>query len=209
MIVTELQLSNLRAIEAAEFKFRAGFNLIVGVNGVGKSTVLDALRMCLSRVLPKVAEVRAKPISFEPKDIRVGLPFMEATMFLDLGGMECQYSRRSGASRSQETTPRTWRHCEGRFSTPSGHGIAHEIVCARLSNRRACPTQITLLPIIRVAKAGARGLERAAGCLLRDQPFGVHRAGGWKSKTAGGESSGICRCSCRELRGTFGSLRTG
>jgi predicted ATP-binding protein involved in virulence len=93
MIVTELQLSNLRAIEAAEFKFRAGFNLIVGVNGVGKSTVLDALRICLSRVLPKVAEVRAKPISFELKDIRVGLPFMEATMFLDLGGMECQYSR--------------------------------------------------------------------------------------------------------------------
>lgn len=93
MIVTDLQLSHLRAIEAAEFKFRAGFNLIVGVNGVGKSTVLDALRICLSRVLPKIAEVRAKPMSFEPKDIRVGLPFMEATMFLDLGGTECQYSR--------------------------------------------------------------------------------------------------------------------
>ena len=61
MIVTELQLSHLRAIEAAEFKFRAGFNLIVGVNGVGKTTVLDALRICLSRVLPKIAEVRAKP----------------------------------------------------------------------------------------------------------------------------------------------------
>lgn len=93
MIVTNLQLSHLRAIEAAVFKFSAGFNLIVGVNGVGKSTVLDALRICLSRVLPKIAEVRDQPMSFEPKDIRVGLPFMEATMFLDLGGTECQYSR--------------------------------------------------------------------------------------------------------------------
>jgi predicted ATP-binding protein involved in virulence len=93
VIVTDLQLSHLRAIEATEFKFRAGFNLIVGVNGVGKSTVLDALRVCLSRVLPNIAVVRTKPMSFEVRDIRVGFPFMEATMFLDLGGTECQYSR--------------------------------------------------------------------------------------------------------------------
>lgn len=35
MIVTRLKLANLRAIEAAEFRFQPGFNLIVGVNGVG------------------------------------------------------------------------------------------------------------------------------------------------------------------------------
>ena len=93
MIITEMQMSHLRAIETAEITFRPGFNLIVGVNGVGKSTVLDALRTCLSRVLPKVADVRTKPASFEPKDIRVGAAFLEATMFLDLDGVECQYSR--------------------------------------------------------------------------------------------------------------------
>ena len=43
MIVTRLKLANLRAIEAAEFRFQPGFNLIVGVNGVGKTSVLDAL----------------------------------------------------------------------------------------------------------------------------------------------------------------------
>ena len=92
MIVTELQLSHLRAIETAEFNFRAGFNLIVGVNGVGKSTVLDALRICLSRVLPKMIGVRARPISFEGTDIRIGFPFVEVAMSLELNGEEFRYS---------------------------------------------------------------------------------------------------------------------
>ena len=38
MRVTSLKLTNFRAIETAEFRFQPGFNLIVGVNGVGKST---------------------------------------------------------------------------------------------------------------------------------------------------------------------------
>ena len=47
MIVTRLRVTNLRAIEAAEFRFQAGFNLIVGVNGVGKTSVLDAICFAL------------------------------------------------------------------------------------------------------------------------------------------------------------------
>ena len=42
MIVTGLKLTNLRAIETAEFRFQQGFNLIVGVNGVQETSVLDA-----------------------------------------------------------------------------------------------------------------------------------------------------------------------
>ncbi len=93
MIVTELELSHLRAIETAEFKFRAGFNLIVGVNGVGKSTVLDALRICMSRVLPKITDVRTRTMSFETTDIRIGFPFVEATMSLGFDGEAFRYSR--------------------------------------------------------------------------------------------------------------------
>ena len=59
MRVTRLKLANLRAIEAAEFRFQPGFNLIVGVNGVGKTSVLDALRVCLSAVVKQVNELRA------------------------------------------------------------------------------------------------------------------------------------------------------
>ena len=40
MILTRLKITNLRVIENAEFRFQPGFNLIVGVNGVGKSSAL-------------------------------------------------------------------------------------------------------------------------------------------------------------------------
>ena len=94
MTVTSLKLTNLRAIETAEFQFRPGFNLIVGVNGVGKSTVLDALRICMSRVLPLMTESRAKAMSFAISDIRYGFPFMEAEVSLTIGCDEFRFTRR-------------------------------------------------------------------------------------------------------------------
>jgi hypothetical protein len=94
MRVTQLKLANLRAIEAAEFRFQAGFNLIVGVNGVGKSTVLDALRVCFSRILPLITESRAKAMSFAIDDIRSGFPFLEAELSLAIGLDEFRFTRR-------------------------------------------------------------------------------------------------------------------
>lgn len=93
MIVTELQLSHVRAMQNAEFKFRDGFNLVVGVNGVGKTTVLDALRVCLSRVLRTAAQLPSRSMAFEPGDIRSGMPFLEASVFFGLAGEEFRYSR--------------------------------------------------------------------------------------------------------------------
>jgi len=94
MRFTGLKLANLRAIDAAEFRFQPGFNLIVGVNGVGKSTVLDALRICASRLLPSMTESRAKAMMFAVDDIRSGLAFLDAELSLALGPNEFRYTRR-------------------------------------------------------------------------------------------------------------------
>jgi DNA repair exonuclease SbcCD ATPase subunit len=51
MKITRLSLKNVRAFEEAELAFNLGFNLIVGINGAGKSTVLDAIRFCGSHLL--------------------------------------------------------------------------------------------------------------------------------------------------------------
>lgn len=72
MIVTRLKLANLRAIAAAEFRFQPGFNLIVGVNGVGKTSVLDALAVCLSAVVKRVNKLRGRVEAFTTDDIRTG-----------------------------------------------------------------------------------------------------------------------------------------
>lgn len=43
MQIRKLSLTNVRGFDHAEFEFQPGMNLLVGVNGAGKSTVLDAL----------------------------------------------------------------------------------------------------------------------------------------------------------------------
>ena len=94
MRITSLKLANIRSIETAEFRFQPGFNLIVGVNGVGKSTVLDALRICISRILPSITESRAKAMSFARRDIRRGFPFLDAELSLTIGVDEFRFMRR-------------------------------------------------------------------------------------------------------------------
>ena len=83
MRVTSLKLANVRAIKAAEFQFRPGINLVVGVNGVGKTSVLDSLVACLPAFVKEANKVRS---SFEPlasADIRVGAN----AMTVECGGL--------------------------------------------------------------------------------------------------------------------------
>lgn len=42
MQLKRLTLSQVRAFEEAEFDFHPNLNLLVGINGAGKSTVLEA-----------------------------------------------------------------------------------------------------------------------------------------------------------------------
>ena len=94
MKITSLKLANIRSIETAEFRFQPGFNLIAGVNGVGKSTVLDALRFCLSRILTLTTQSRAKPLSFDKRDIRSGFFFLDADLSLTIGVDKLRFTRR-------------------------------------------------------------------------------------------------------------------
>jgi AAA domain, putative AbiEii toxin, Type IV TA system/AAA domain len=72
MRVTRLKLTNVRAIETAEFRFQPGFNLIVGVNGVGKTTVLEALGVQLSAIVRRANGLKANSGAFLGVDIREG-----------------------------------------------------------------------------------------------------------------------------------------
>ena len=94
MRITSLKLANVRAMETAEFRFQPGFNLIVGVNGVGKSTVLDALRICMSRIFPSTTTSRAKAMSFDINDIRGSFPFLDVELSLVIGVDEFRFTRR-------------------------------------------------------------------------------------------------------------------
>ena len=72
MIVTDLKLVNFRPIETAEVQFQPGFNLVVGVNGVGKTSVLDALRVCLLAFVKGANKLGVPDEALSLGDIRVG-----------------------------------------------------------------------------------------------------------------------------------------
>lgn len=72
MIVTRLKLANVRAVEAAEFSFKPGFNLIVGVNGVGKTTALESLAVSLGAISRHINKLKGPVHGFAASDIRAG-----------------------------------------------------------------------------------------------------------------------------------------
>ena len=61
MRVTRLKLTNVRAIRAAELRFGPGLNLVTGVNGAGKTTVLDSLGTCLASFVSRNQQGRRGP----------------------------------------------------------------------------------------------------------------------------------------------------
>ena len=70
MQLKKLSLTNFRAFKQAELEFKPGMNLIVGVNGVGKSTVLGVISILMSMLLPKFTASKSAPKDFSDSDIR-------------------------------------------------------------------------------------------------------------------------------------------
>jgi predicted ATP-binding protein involved in virulence len=85
MKITRLSLDNVRTFEEAEFDFNPGFNLIIGINGAGKSTALDAIRSCGSHLLSNLQRMPFRPFGFAIDDIHGNAPFAEAALHLTFG----------------------------------------------------------------------------------------------------------------------------
>ncbi len=86
MKVTRLTVAGLRAFDQAPFEFDPAFTLLVGVNGVGKTTVLETLRIGLSRLLPQFTASRSRPDAFGADDIQVGASALTVDLDLSVNG---------------------------------------------------------------------------------------------------------------------------
>jgi predicted ATP-binding protein involved in virulence len=86
MKVRKLKLLNFRGIEALSMDFTQPTTAFVGINGVGKSTVLDALAIALSQLTWRLNghPQKARPIAID--DIRIGSDFARIEIVVDLYG---------------------------------------------------------------------------------------------------------------------------
>jgi predicted ATP-binding protein involved in virulence len=86
MKVNNLKLWNFRGIQELSVDFINRTTAFVGVNGVGKSTVLDALAIALSQLTWRLngQPLKARPIAID--DIQIGSDFARIEVSVELGG---------------------------------------------------------------------------------------------------------------------------
>ncbi len=85
MILRQLVVEQYRGFaRRSSVDFDPRLTLIVGDNGVGKSSVLWALRVLLSHTLIRVAELPARGLLFRPEDIARGWPYLRAEVAVGL-----------------------------------------------------------------------------------------------------------------------------
>ena len=154
MRVTRLKLVNLRAVQTLEFKFQPGCNLIVGVNGVGKTSVLDALSVCLSGVLKGINKLRTPVESFTADDIRIGSDALTLEFGLSLADTEYTYvihkprtasaaqEKKAGMPREQvHETPERAEYLGERPKSATGKEVEGRPLAVLFSTRRAVPSE--------------------------------------------------------------------
>lgn len=91
MKVTNLKLTNVRVIGSAEFHFRPDFNLVVGVNGVGKTTIIEVLAFSLSEIIKRITKLRIRAESFDADTIRIGADSMDIECGFQIGRIKDSY----------------------------------------------------------------------------------------------------------------------
>lgn len=93
MKIKQLSLDNVRAFKEAEFTFNPSFNLIIGINGAGKSTALDTIRYCGSFLLTSLRKMPFKPFGFNADDIHGNAPFAQAALHITFDDGEDAFVR--------------------------------------------------------------------------------------------------------------------
>jgi predicted ATP-binding protein involved in virulence len=107
MQINRLRLRNFRGFKDAEFHFQPGMNLIVGINGAGKSTVLDALSIAFSKILPKftVSVAGDHRLSFKANDVMSGYETLEVDVDFQASEIPFECNIRGGKNYKLKIKP--------------------------------------------------------------------------------------------------------
>lgn len=84
MMIKEIRLVNFRGISKMVLPFATRTSAILGVNGVGKSSVLDALAIALSNMTERIVGQASKARDISPDDIKNDEPYARIQVIADL-----------------------------------------------------------------------------------------------------------------------------
>ncbi|MFH0895176.1 MAG: AAA family ATPase, partial [Bacteroidota bacterium] len=82
MKVKEIHIKNYRGIKDISFKLKNNLNVFVGINGSGKTTVLDAIATSFSWLINRINRQNATGTTIPDDDIRNDAPFSSIGIFV-------------------------------------------------------------------------------------------------------------------------------
>lgn len=105
MKIKHLRLLNFRGIERLSVDFTERTTAFVGVNGVGKSAVLDALAIALSQLTWRIngRPLKSRPIAVD--DIRHGAEFARIELTAELRGAQLTWATATNRRKGQHADP--------------------------------------------------------------------------------------------------------
>lgn len=92
MFIDGIKLKNFRGLEKIELSFDEHINLLVGVNGVGKSSVLEAMGIMLSTFTNRVKGTPGYTKKLINDDIKSGADELNATLYMQFQGEPLSWS---------------------------------------------------------------------------------------------------------------------
>ena len=98
MKIQKLTLKNFRGISSLAFDFDPQMNVIVGVNGAGKSSILDCAAILLSRLTSAISSPSSGGRLYQEEDIKNGAAFTNNTIQVafDADSMQWNMARTRG-----------------------------------------------------------------------------------------------------------------
>ena len=107
MRIRELTLRNYRVYaEHSSFEFANRFTVVAGINGRGKTALLDGLAILCSRFLPHVSSARSGYRTVTPQEVHVGAGSAELGMRANCAGIPIEYKLTYSKERRQIRTTR-------------------------------------------------------------------------------------------------------
>jgi predicted ATP-binding protein involved in virulence len=138
VILKNLSLTNYRGFEQLEIDFHPQVNVIAGINGVGKSSILHALRALFSRALSDVAIERFPAVSLSDDDVQTGSLSLgiAATFSIQKSDIQSSIQRTRTDEQQRAEWTQKLEDAEGELRQARQAGNSSEAVLARFSADR-------------------------------------------------------------------------
>lgn len=108
MYITNLKITNFRGIEMLDIPFNKEGAVFYGINGVGKSSIIQAINIIFSRILDRTSLGKFKnQIKIQEEDVRYGSSVVQIMTDIILEGKEYVVSRSYDKKNRKHTISKT------------------------------------------------------------------------------------------------------